>query len=291
MTIRGRGRVRIVEAAANSVRRQIEPRFYRSQSPLEIEPCVIIAKDGGEIGPPSTWTYQLRCLTTDGVYGNVGVADGLRLATTEYNFFPVDTLVPVNFFAFTPKIMVPESFNSNEVDQQVIVKITGNASGGGKYNGRILTGTSTATGSGDETQPEGMTVPGSDDALVLNLDEDTLPTHWLATGSYALGRIVGSTGGLSIVEIPHGSARIASPQVLGASSGAAETDNWARNAVTSGVNYGDKPVTIQFITREAYDTGTGEFNAYYRSATFAADGRMITVSAETKVEIFQAVAC
>lgn len=78
----------------------------------------------------------------------------------------------------------------SDANGTVIVKITGNASGGGKYTGRILTGESTAVATGDESQPEGMTVPPENDCLVLNLGEDGSETHALSAGTFAVGKVV-----------------------------------------------------------------------------------------------------
>lgn len=92
-------------------------------------------------------------------------------------------------------------FGASVADPAVTVKITGTASGGGKYNGRVLTGTSTAIATGNLGMPEGRTLPGSDNALVLNAKERDTAKHSLSNGYYT-GVAVGSTaGGLIIVEI------------------------------------------------------------------------------------------
>jgi len=83
------------------------------------------------------------------------------------------------------------------------VKITGAASGGGKYVGRIIGGRSTAVTSGNLAMPEGMTEPPSDQTcLILNAWEDGSGVHLLRNGTCHVGRIVGMTeGGLPIVAI------------------------------------------------------------------------------------------
>lgn len=86
------------------------------------------------------------------------------------------------------------SGTSGGADEGVAFKVTGNASGGGQYNLRILTGDSTADGSGNLALPEGMTVPGADNALGLNPLEDASAGHALASGQYGVGRAVGFTG-------------------------------------------------------------------------------------------------
>jgi hypothetical protein len=90
-------------------------------------------------------------------------------------------------------------------DSGVTVKITSAASGGGQYNGRILTGQSTADGSGDLALPEGMTVPDADDCLVINLSESVVSGHEIANNSFRTGRVVGvTTAGLRIVVVSGG---------------------------------------------------------------------------------------
>ena len=91
----------------------------------------------------------------------------------------------------------PHRYYPGEADAEtVIVKLTGDESGGGKYSGRILTGTSSATGSGNLAAADLGTVPGSDDALVLNLQEVGQSTHDIDTGGtqiYFFGTIKGYT--------------------------------------------------------------------------------------------------
>jgi hypothetical protein len=91
----------------------------------------------------------------------------------------------------------------------VIVKITGHTSptafGTAKYYGRIMTGTFTAAADATGfTMPSGMTTPDADDALVVNLNEDTLLNtgsgHDLPVGHYLFGMQTGETAsGLSVV--------------------------------------------------------------------------------------------
>lgn len=83
----------------------------------------------------------------------------------------------------------------------VVVKILSNAAGGGKYNGRILTGDSTAVAAGTLNMPEGMTVPGADDALILNLMENGTVTHDLAVSGFHFGTTAGTSAGKTVVII------------------------------------------------------------------------------------------
>src|SRR5690349_3282682 len=78
----------------------------------------------------------------------------------------------------------------SQIDRAVVVKISGNAPGGGQYTGAILREPASATGIGPLVMPAGMTEPVTgDDALILHPAE-TL-THDLSPGTYAIGRIVG----------------------------------------------------------------------------------------------------
>ncbi len=87
----------------------------------------------------------------------------------------------------------------------VSVKGTSNATGGGKYNGRILLGSSTAIATTNLAMPEGLTVPAADDTLILNPAEDGLSTHALTTPFFASGIMIGSTAaGLKIVVLAGG---------------------------------------------------------------------------------------
>jgi hypothetical protein len=88
----------------------------------------------------------------------------------------------------------------------VTVVITGNADGGGKYLGKILTGASTGTGTDDLNLPEGMVEPEEDDALIFNLYENGSNGHELDVGSYHNGIVVGvsddsSTSNFKIIHI------------------------------------------------------------------------------------------
>lgn len=167
----------------------------------------------------------------------------------------------------------------------VVVKVTSNETGGGIYSGRILTDNSTADGSDELTMPEGMTVPDADDALVLNLDEDGEGRHSLLLNSYAVGLVVGSTSEATprtIVAIPRGTARTATPDTVGAASEgseAAESTTWARGT-------DDAPVDVWVTSRVGYfDAGDETLYAYLRKLSFAADGRLVGVSGETRVSV------
>jgi len=79
------------------------------------------------------------------------------------------------------------------VEQTVVVRIAGNSSGAGEYDGQILSGSSNATVGGGLTMPAGMTLPGASNALVLNSEENGVSGHRLASGAYAIGVVSGMT--------------------------------------------------------------------------------------------------
>jgi hypothetical protein len=164
----------------------------------------------------------------------------------------------------------------------VHVKITGNASGGGQYTGRILTGTSTADGAGNLALPEGQLVPAADDALILNADEDGQGTHWLLAGTFSVGALVGYTDDatpLAIIVIPRGVSRIADyDSVPQASTDAADTTTW--NRVTD-----DDPLLLTLMTRVKFASDGTKLYGYTRAFTFDESGRLHNVSAETRVDI------
>jgi len=84
-------------------------------------------------------------------------------------------------------------FNLTNVWGEIVtVKVTGNASGGGKYTGRILLPTeSDVSASGDMGDSELGILPAADNALVLNLQERALSTHALTTGSHDVNHFIG----------------------------------------------------------------------------------------------------
>lgn len=67
----------------------------------------------------------------------------------------------------------------------VVVKITGNATGGGKYLGKIfrLTRTADIAQTGNLAEAEIGTLPSANDAIVVNLTELGLSTHDLTNGT------------------------------------------------------------------------------------------------------------
>ena len=169
----------------------------------------------------------------------------------------------------------------------VVVKLTGNASGGGKYTGRILTGSSAAVASGNLAMPEGMTVPGADNALVLNEEEDGQSGHRLATPCYAVGTVAGSSAALAVVMIRGALGATAGPTTLGDGTGgavAADGTSWSRSG-------NGTPLLVWLQTRTVWDSTGGTLYAYLRSFTFDARGLLVAVSAENRITVDVPVAC
>ncbi len=90
----------------------------------------------------------------------------------------------------------------------VLAKVTSAASGGGKYNGKIVTSsTSTITATGDLAEADLGTLPSADNCLILNGAESGKSTHDLTTGTPVAKIFVGvllaqrSTTGIFVVVI------------------------------------------------------------------------------------------
>lgn len=65
--------------------------------------------------------------------------------------------------------------------------------GGGKYNGKTTSGSSTAVPTGTLAMPEGLTVASTVDSLLLNMPETGSNTHTVPLGSFVIGVKVGVT--------------------------------------------------------------------------------------------------
>lgn len=167
----------------------------------------------------------------------------------------------------------------------VIVKITGDADGGGKYTARALTGGISYNESGDLAMPEEMTEPGDDNVVVLNMEEDGLPTHWIEANTYAVGMWAGN----SVVAIQTGVGKTLVPSEVGSDAEgaeAADTATWTRTDETTGTDYGDSPLDLWMIGRVVYNpSGDKKIYAYARKLTFTADGKLNAVSGETRYEV------
>jgi hypothetical protein len=172
----------------------------------------------------------------------------------------------------------------------VVVKITSNA-GSGEYNGRILAGASNATPGAALTMPAGMLLPGADDALVLNAEEDGETGHRLAAGAYSVGVVRGQTSESPprrIVVIRGAAGRIDSPTTIGSSSDSSESADsatWSR--ATDGT-----PVDVWVISRVVYNpTGDQTLYSFARMLSFDARGTLVGISAETQITVDVTEAC
>jgi hypothetical protein len=164
----------------------------------------------------------------------------------------------------------------------VVVQITGTAGGGGKYSGQILGGNSGAGTSGNLAMPEGLS--GAGPALILNEEEDGLSGHRLAVPCYAIGEIVGVSGGQTVVMIRGALGATAGATSLAGSGVSADSGSWSRAG--SGT-----PVTVTMQTRTVWDSGDGVLYGYSRNLSFDARGELVAVSAESQYTIDTPTAC
>jgi hypothetical protein len=159
----------------------------------------------------------------------------------------------------------------------LIVTITGAASGGGKYTGSIVGGTSTATSAGNLAMPEGMQVGAA--VLILNPAEDGLSTHTLRAGTFHNATLVGP-GVAQIDCVPTGNT--ASPTTLGGTSEgseSADTSHWTRSTDGS-------PLDLYVVTRMVYnESGDQTLYQFVRKLSFDACGLLTAVSSEARVTI------
>jgi hypothetical protein len=166
--------------------------------------------------------------------------------------------------------------------QGAVVQITGIASGGGKYTGRIVSGVSNAGASGMLAMPEGLSAGMS--ALILNEEEDGQTGHRLSTSCYAIGQVTGIAAGQAIVIIRGALGTTSSPTSISGSGVTADSGTWSRASNGTPVN-----VTLQ--TRTVWDSSAGVLYAYQRTMSFDARGLLVSVSAETQVTVDTAIAC
>lgn len=173
----------------------------------------------------------------------------------------------------------------------VVVKVTGSASGSGQYNGRILSGSSNEPASANLGMPAGMTIPGGDNALVLNVEEDGQSGHRLQSGTYATGAVVGTTSESTpraIVAIRGGVGATASPTTIGSTSlgsESADTATWSRASNST-------PVNVYLISRVVYNAaGDKTLYSFVRQLSFDSRGLLLSVGAETRITVDVTEAC
>jgi hypothetical protein len=192
----------------------------------------------------------------------------------------------------------PDETSTNAI-VPVVVKITATKGTGGQYDGTVMTGGLTLDGTGIYSLPGSLSA--GDSVLVVNDDEYGNSTHWVELNSYAEGVYDGSssTEGTPrpIIRIQRAKYRTGSPGTLGSSSERVTPDTthtWDRTATGgSSTNLGDQPVELWVGTGVWYDdsSGTPALTQHMRKLTFAADGRLAAVSAETDYTIDTPDAC
>ncbi|HZL36327.1 MAG TPA: hypothetical protein VFC78_13495 [Tepidisphaeraceae bacterium] len=170
-------------------------------------------------------------------------------------------------------------FNQPPVDDAV-VKITGPAGGAGEYLGQILGGKSNASASTNLAMPAGLSATLN--ALILNTEEDGLTGHRLASGSYAVGVVRGTTTDSpprTIVVVRGGLGSQASPLTVCSTSNTSEspdTSTWSRD--TDGL-----PINLYVVSRTVYNpAGDQTLYQFIRKLSFDARGILYAVSAETR---------
>jgi hypothetical protein len=175
--------------------------------------------------------------------------------------------------------------------QTVVVQISAAAAGAGEYSGKVIGGAAMASGATDLSMPAGMVIPASDNALILNVEEDGEPGHRLKNGSYALGVVRGMTADSpprAIVVVSGGIGRTDSPTTLGRTSDAsesAESTTWAK--ATDG-----SPVNLYVVSRVVYNpAGDQALYSFLRMMSFDARGVLVSVGAETRVTVDATEAC
>jgi hypothetical protein len=173
----------------------------------------------------------------------------------------------------------------------VVVKIMGAAAGAGEYNGRVMSGAASAGAGAALVMPAGMSSPVSDNALVLNVEEDGISGHRLKAGSYAVGVVRGSTGESPrrwIVFVRGGLGRGDSPTVIGGTSEgseSADTSSWSRDVDGT-------PVDVYGVSRMVYnEAGDKTIYQFVRKFSFDARGLLVGVGGESRVTIDVTEAC
>ena len=199
------------------------------------------------------------------------------------HLLPAGSIVQV--FALYPRTGSKVYVFNQPPNTAVVVQITGTAGGGGKYNGQILSGSSTASSTGTLAMPEGM--GGSTSALILNEEEDGQAGHRIASGAYAVGQLVGNSAGTAIVMIRGALGATTGATTLGnGTGGSVSPDSTAWSRSSNGT-----PLTVWLQTRTVWDSTGGTLYAYLRSLSFDARGLLISVSGETQITVDVPTAC
>ena len=160
--------------------------------------------------PGAVGGTQMVSATADTIPGirQCLVATNLAEVNGNTHLLPAGTLVQVvGFYSRSSPPAKLYVFNAPPI-ATVVVKLTGAATGAGEYNGRILGGQGSASPAVALTMPAGMTVAASDNALVLNTEEDSISGHRLKANTFALGCVVGMTSETCAALDRHGSGRL-----------------------------------------------------------------------------------
>jgi hypothetical protein len=218
------------------------------------------------------------------------IATNLAEIASQTHLLPAGTLVQVvGIYARSSPPAKLYVFNTPP-PPSVVVKITGAASGAGEYNGRILGGTSSASPASALMMPAGMSVPSSDNALVLNTEEDSIVGNRLAVNSFAIGCVVGLTTEATprtIVMVRGGVGTMVSPTALGDGTGgsiSADSTSWTKSTSAT-------PLNLWVQTRTFWDTSGNVLYAYLRQMSFDARGLLTAVSGETQITVDTTQGC
>lgn len=163
-----------------------------------------------------------------------------------------------------------------------IVQITSTATGGGKYNGHIVSGASSASAAGTLGMPEGLSAGAA--CLILNAEEDGQSGHRLASSCNAVGQIAGSSAGTPVVVIRGALGATSGATSLSGSGATADSSAWSR--ISTGT-----PLTVAMQTRTVWDSTGGVLYGFQRTLAFDARGLLISVSGETQVTIDTPTSC
>lgn len=190
-------------------------------------------------------------------------------------------------------ITIALSQGNSSSSMSATVKISSAVSGQvGRYYGKVLSTAPNGSATGALAEANLGSVPSADDAVIWHVPEIKLASakHMLVADAHYEGRYVGTNSdGKKIILIsamPIGET--ASPTTLGAASEgseAADSSTWSRT--TNGT-----PLQIYIQTRTAYyDAGDEKLYGYFRLFTYDACGLLISVGAETRVEVDVPEAC
>jgi hypothetical protein len=167
----------------------------------------------------------------------------------------------------------------------VPVRITANADGGGIYVGEFLIGSPDVVRTTEADLGATAGFEGSAECLIVNAEENGLPTHWLKVDDYAIGKVVGvenDEDGKPVVLLDGGYYRVALDQLFGLDASNADY-KWQRDDVEDAPTklYGDGPVTVVLANDLSVTDnldGTATFVWAKRTAKYDAGGRLFEIT-------------